>query len=201
MSFSVLQLGKILLSPAQVFAALAQSEPAPLKTFFGLTIWLLLCPPLFTLYGTTQFGWLLGVEPIRLPPSIALGISGAYLVMLLVGFFSTVAVSRWMTETYHADASMGRHVALISVVGAPLAVGSIVHIYPHAFINVLLLIPVLIWSLYLLYRGLPIVLGTGPERGMLMASSIVGYLLVAWVTLIGITVVLWSAGYGPRVGV
>jgi len=68
-------------------------------------------------------------------------------------------------------------------------------------IFVLLLIPILIWSLYLLYRGLPIVLGTGPERGMLMASAIVGYLLVAWVCLICITVVLWTAGYGPRIGV
>ena len=201
MSVSVLQLGNILLSPSRVFSSLAETEPNPWAVFFGLTIWLALCPPLFTFFGTTWFGWLLGVEPIEIPTGVALGISGAYLAMLLIGFFSTVAVSRWMTETYGANASRGRHFALISVVGSPLALGSIVHLYPHAFINVLLLIPVLIWSLYLLYRGLPIVLGTGPERGMLMASAIVGYLLVAWVSLIGITVVLWTAGYGPRLGV
>ena len=42
-------------------------------------------------------------------------------------------------------------------------------------------------------------LKTDPALGMLMASSLVAYLLVAWVTLLGITVVLWSHGIGPRV--
>jgi hypothetical protein len=36
---------------------------------------------------------------------------------------------------------------------------------------------------------------------MLMASSLIGYLLVAAVSLLGITVALWSAGLGPRLGV
>ena len=54
--------------------------------------------------------------------------------------------------------------------GAPLAVGSVVHLYPHAFINALVLVPILIWTMSLLYRGLPVVLETGPNRGMLMAS-------------------------------
>ena len=201
MRVSIFSLGRILTAPASVFAELSGDDPNPWQVFFGLTLWLLVCPPVFALLGTTRFGWLLGVEPLLLPTSVVLGISAAYLATLIFGFFSTVMISRWMTDTYAADASLGRHFALISVVGAPLAVGSIVHLYPHAFINVLTLIPALIWSLYLLYRGVPAVLGTGPERGMLMASSIVGYLLVAWVSLIGITVVLWSSGYGPRLGI
>ena len=36
---------------------------------------------------------------------------------------------------------------------------------------------------------------------MLMASSLVGYLLVAAVSLLGITVVLWGQGIGPRLGI
>jgi hypothetical protein len=60
-------------------------------------------------------------------------------------------------------------------------------------------VPVLNWTIYLLYQGLPTVLKTGPGRGMLMASALVGYLLVAWVSLIGITVVLWRLGFGPSI--
>ena len=89
---------------------------------------------------------------------------------------------------------------MITVVGAPIAVGSIVHLYPDVFINVLVLIPALLWSMYLLYRGLPIVLHTTPERGMLMSSSLIGYLLVAFVSLLGITVFLWINGIGPLYG-
>ena len=72
---------------------------------------------------------------------------------------------------------------------------------PHVFINMLVLIPALIWSLYLLYRGLPEALGIPPERGMLMASALVVYLMVAFVSLLGITVALWSGGIGPAIGV
>ena len=64
----------------------------------------------------------------------------------------------------------------------------------------LVLVPVLIWSMFLLYRGLPVVLATGPNRGMLMASALIAYLLVALVSLLGITVALWDTASGRRSG-
>jgi hypothetical protein len=198
---TLLKLGDILIRPYRVFAELAASEPDPTRGFFGLTFWLVLLPPIFTFIGTSTFGWLLGVEPITLSESIILAVSIGYFVMLGFGFVTTALASAWMARTYEADASLGTNFALVSIVGAPLAVGSVVHLYPNAFINVIVLVPVLIWTLYLLYRGLPIVLKTGPERGILMASALVAYLLVAWVSLIGITVVLWSLGLGPAMGI
>jgi hypothetical protein len=201
MSVSVLKLGEVLFAPSRVFERLARAEVAPADVFFGLTLWLALIPPVCTFIGTMRFGWLLGVEPLILPPRMVLAVSVAYFAMLLLGFMSTAFISRWMASTYQATDSLGRSFALVTIVGAPLAVGGVVHLYPHAFINVLVLVPILIWSIYLLYRGLPIVLETGPERGMLMASALVGYLLVAWVSLLGITVVLWGYGFGPNVGV
>ena len=53
----------------------------------------------------------------------------------------------------------------------------------------------------LLYRGLPVVMKIPPERGMLMSSSLVGWLLVAFVSLLGISAGLWTYGLGPSVGV
>jgi len=200
-SVSVFDLGNILLQPNRIFEQLARSEPEPTRVFFGLTLWLMLLPPLFTFIGTSNSGWLLGVEPLILSPEAVAAISLGYFAMLMIGFFSTAIISSWMAKTYGAAASIGSSFALISIVGAPLAIGSIVHLYPHAFINVLVLVPVLIWTIYLLYRGLPIVLRTGPGRGMLMASALVGYLLVAWVCLLGITVVLWRMGIGPNIGI
>ena len=82
-----------------------------------------------------------------------------------------------------------------------MVVGSVFHLFPHVFINILVLIPAVMWSMYLLYKGLPIVLKISPERGMLMASALIGYLLVAVVSLLGLTVALWSRGMGPSIGV
>ena len=92
-------------------------------------------------------------------------------------------------------------VILEGLVGAPLMLGSFIHLYPDIFINILAFVPVLVWSMYLLYSGIHVVLHTAPERGMLMASSLIGYLLVAFVSLLGITVMLWSVGIGPILGI
>lgn len=159
-------------------------------------------PPAFAYVGAMQFGWRLGaIEPMYLSASVLLGISIAYYLTLLFGFVSTALVSQWMAKTYGATGSLGIHFAMITIVGAPLIAGSIIHLYPHAFINVLVLVPVLMWSMYLLYRGLPIALKTTPEQGMLMASALIAFLLVAMVSLLGITVMLWGWGIGPTLGI
>ena len=168
--------------------------------FFGVSLWLGIAPPVFAFIGASQFGWIVGVaEPIFLSTQVLLSISLAYFAALLSGFVSAALVSQWMASTYGAERSLGAHLALITVAGAPLAFGSVAHLYPHVMINIVVLVPMLIWSLYLLYWGLPIALRTNRERGMLMASSLVAFLFVAAVSLLGLTVVLWTYGIGPRI--
>ncbi len=198
--FSISSLSMVLFRPQAVFDALAAAEPSAPKVFFGFALWLGLLPPLFAYIGTVNFGWRLGVEPVYLPQPTVLAICAAYFVALLFGFLSSAFIARWMAVTYDASQSLGRCLALMAIVGAPLAVGSVVHLYPHGFFNILVLVPVLIWCMYLLYRGLPVVLGTGPNRGMLMASALIAYLFVAFVSLLGITVALWGSGIGPLIG-
>lgn len=201
-SLPTLLMFRILFQPKTVFNELAEIQPSPVAVFFKVALWFGILPPLFAFFGTTKFGWRLGVgEPLFLSKTILVSISITYFFALLAGFISTSIVSQWMASTYGARKSLGIHFAMITIVGAPLAIGSVIHLYPDVFINILILVPVLIWSMYLLYRGLPIVLCTTPERGMLMASSLIGYFLVALVSLLGITVVLWSYGLGPPMGV
>jgi hypothetical protein len=199
--FSPLLISRLLTQPSAVFQELAGTRPGAAEVFFKLAIWLGLLPPLFAYIGATNFGWHLGAgTPLIVPQPILAGISFAYFLTLLFGFVTTALVSQWMATTYGARLSLGIHMALITIVGTPLAIGSIMHLYPHVFLNVLILVPTLIWSMYLLYRGLPIVLRIDPQRGMLMASALVAYLLVAAVSLLGLTVMLWIHGIGPRVG-
>ena len=193
---------RLFFQPKLIFSELAKLNPSSLSVFFKAALWLGVLPPIFAYIGTSKFGWRLGtVEPLFLEKEVLLSISVAYFCALLLGFLSTAIVSQWMSKTYGARNSIGVHLAMITIVGAPLAAGSIIHLYPDVFINVLVFVPAVLWSMYLLYRGLPIVLHTTPERGMLMASSLIGYLLVAFVSLLGITVVLWIYGLGPSMGV
>lgn len=193
---------RLLLQPQVVFEELSDTRPSPYSVFFRFIVWLAVIPPVFAFIGASQFGWRLGAaDPLFLSKGELLGISVGYFIALLFGFMSTAIVAQWMASTYGARHSMGIHLALVTIVAAPMIAGSVVHLYPHVFINVLVLIPTLIWSMFLLYRGLPVVLKISPERGMLMASALIGWLLVAAVSLLGITVGLWSQGIGPSIGV
>lgn len=198
----LLLLARLLFQPLATCKGLASHELSASRIFFKIAIWIGLIPPTFAFIGATIFGWQIGaVEPIFLPTSVLLGISVAYYITLLFGFVTTALVSQWMSATYGASKSLGTHFAIVTIVGAPLIIGSITHLYPHAFINILVLVPYLIWSMSLLYRGLPIALGITPEKGVLMASALIAYLLVAFVSLLGITMFLWTMGLGPELGI
>jgi len=193
---------RAIFQPSIAFKQLSMDDPSPLMVLLKYSIWLLLLPPLCSWIGAFTFGWRLGAdEPLMLPSSSLTAISVGYFLALLFGFISTVFICRWMASTYGARASLGLHFALITIVAAPLAVASITHLFPDVFLNVLILIPAMIWSMYLLYTGIPVVLEVTPEKGMLMASSLVGWLLVAAVSLLGISVGLWTMGIGPFLGV
>lgn len=191
----------VLFRPKAVFDDLALAEPSPLRVFFKFLIWFALLPPLFAYLGGKRYGWDLGAAtPLQLQDRELLTVSSLYFLVLLAFLISTAFISRWMSATYGARQSLGVHMAMVAILAAPIAFGSVIHLYPHVFINLLVLIPALIWAMYLLYAGLPIALGITPERGILMASSLVAWLLVAFVSLLGITVGLWAHGLGPSIG-
>ena len=193
---------RLLLRPAEVFVELSNTRPDPHAIFFKYLVTLALIPPVFAYIGATSFGWRLGAaEPLFLDSGALMLVSIVYFFVLLFGFVSTAVVAQWMAATYDARASMGIHFALVVIVAAPLVAGSVIHLFPDVFLNVVVLIPALIWSMYLLYKGLPVVLRISPERGMLMASALIGYLLVAAVSFLGLTVALWQRGIGPSIGV
>ena len=193
---------RLLFRPTEVFEELSETRPEPHAVFFKYVLWLAIIPPVFAYIGASNFGWRIGAaEPLFVPAGDLVVISMAYFFALLFVYVSTAIVAQWMAATYGARNSLGIHFALVTIIAAPLVVGSAMHLFPSIFLNVLVFIPTVMWSMYLLYKGLPIVLRINPEKGMLMASALIGYLLVAAVSFLGLTVALLGRGIGPSIGV
>lgn len=191
-----------LLKPSLAFNKIAKSDSYSVGLLQKTVPFLLILPPLFIWLGSTIFGWRMGAgEPIFLDNTSLVLISFSYFSVLCLGYFSTVYLAHWMGMTYGADKPLKVYFALISVVYFPLLIASIAHLYPNTFFNLIVLLPTLLWCMSLLYKGLPIALEIPPERGMLMSSSIVGWLLVGAVSILGISVGLWTIGLGPTIAV
>ena len=199
--FSLAVAPRVFFRPREVFLSLARARPSAAAVFWRYALWIGILPPLAAAVGSAVFGWRLGIgEPILFSARVAAFIGGAYFVALLAGFLVASCLTKWMAATYGAESSFGLSAGLVAVVGTPLAAGGVLHLYPQAGINLLALIPAVVWSAYLLYAGLPVVFGLDSARGMLMASAVLGCLLVAAVGLLGLTMILWVWGFGPEIG-
>ena len=71
-------------------------------------------------------------------------------------------------------------------------------LYPVLWLNMVLGIPALAYTVYLLYTGVPIMMGISEERGFLFSSAVLGVGLIAFVALLAITAILWGMGLEPR---
>jgi hypothetical protein len=191
----------VLNSPSSVFEKIASGNSEVIGAVQRLTFFLILLPPVFAWIGSTLFGWRLGGgDPLYFDATARVIISFFYADALILGYISTVLIARWMAHTYGGEnVSTESLFAFFTVVLTPICIASAAHLYPHIFFNVLVLIPSLLWAITLLYRGLPVVMKIPPERGMLMSSSLVGWLLVAFVSLLGLSAALWTYGIGPNV--
>ena len=192
----------LLTGSGQIMKKLGESDLRLAHKIQNYLLILLILPPVFSVIGGTSFGWYLGAsEPIVLTMAQSVTISILYFVALCFGFFSTVFIAHWMGQTYGVDAPIQVYLAFFTVVCAPLLIASVAHLFPHVFFNVVVMIPALIWSLLRLYTGLPVALNIPTERGMLMSSALVGWLLVAAVSLLGLSAALWTIGLGPAIRV
>lgn len=199
--FSLLLAPLVFVAPSRLFVRITQSSPSPLGVMFKYALWIGLVPPLCAFYGAGRFGWRFGVgEPISMDSGMLAAICMAYYLMLLAGFVVASLVALWMRPSYAGESTPGECFALVAVVGTPMALGGVLHLYPHAVLNVAALTPAFLWSVWLLYTGLPVVLRNGPERGMLMASSVLGFVLTALAAFMTLILTSWANGFGPSLG-
>ena len=79
----------------------------------------------------------------------------------------------------------------------PLFLVGLVQLVPEMWLNLVLGLPALAWTIALFYSGVPVMLDISEERGFLLASAVLAFGLVALVAMLVVTVLLWGAGLAP----
>ena len=156
-------------------------------------------PALAGLIGTTQIGWKIGDrETVRLTIESAAIIAALSYAAILVGVFSIGKLIHWMGQTYGAQQTLSQCIALAAYTATPLFLVGVLWVYPLLWFNLLVGLPALAYTVYLLYLGVPIMMDISPERGFLFASAVLAVGLVMLVAVLAATVILWASGFGPE---
>lgn len=148
--------------------------------------------------GTTQVGWRIGVgEPILITGDSAFAIAIIYYLALLVGVFSIGWVIHLLGKAYEVEKPLSLCIALAAYAATPLFLIGLMEVYPVLWLNMLLGLPALAYTVYLLYSGLPIMMEISAERGFLYSSAVLAVGLISLVALLAMTALLWGMGLQP----
>lgn len=189
----------LFISPTKEWHAIREKLEHNSCQYVMLVFILALIPPVCGYIGTTQFGWKIGTAaPVKLTQGSAVTISVAYYFAIVVGIFMMGYVIQWMGKTYVKNVGLSESVALATFVAVPLLLVGLFELYPVLWVNFIIGLLALAYSVYLLYSGLPILLDIPKEKGFLYASAIMGFGLVALVGLLVVTALIWGVGLEPR---
>ena len=155
-------------------------------------------PPIAGYIGTTQVGWhIVTAEVHRLTHQSALWIAILSYLTILVAVFTIGKMIHWMGQTYGTKQPLSQCIALAAYTATPLFLIGVMLLYPVLWLNLLIGLVALAYTVYLLYLGVPIVMSVTKERGFLFSSAVLAVGLVALVAVLAATVILWDIGIGP----
>ena len=189
----------LLVRPSAQWRTVADLPESTLRTLVLYPCFMAILPAVAWYYGTTHVGWTVGDhgETIRLTTESARQICILfYLTMVacvaIIGFFI-----HWMSETYGAESSMTRGVVIAGLTATPLFIAGLVGFYPLLWLDMLVGVTAISWSVYLMYLGIPIVMNIPEERGFLFSSAVLAIAMVILICLMVGSVILWDFGAAP----
>ncbi len=185
-------------NPKAGWTAIRERHYSVFECYTRHTLILALIPALAGFVGTSQIGWQIGTsEVVRLTASSALRIAVLYYLAMLVAVYSVGWVIHWMGKTYGADQPFSQCLVLASFTATPLFLIGIMQLYPILWLNLVLGLPALGYTVYIFYTGVPIVMQIPEERGFLFSSAVMAFGLVALVAMLAASAILWGIGIGP----
>lgn len=189
----------LLVSPRKQWHTIAELPEGRFRSLLILPILLAIIPAVAWYYGTTVVGWTVGEfgQPVRLTQASALQICVLFYLAMIVCIGGIGYMVHWMADTYGADSSLIKGWVLAGMTATPMLFAGAVGFYPVLWLDMLVGVAAVSWSVYLLYLGIPIIMGISKERGFLFSSAVLAIAMVTLICLMVGSVILWDLGAAP----
>ncbi len=185
-------------NPKSGWESIHRHDYSIVGVLLGHTLLFALLPAISGYYGTSQVGWQIGTgEVVRMTAGSAGKIAVLYYLAMVFAVLTVGWMIHWMGKTYGADQPLSQCVALATFTVTPLFLVGIAQANPILWLNLVLGLPALAYTSYLFFTGVPVMMEIPEERGFLFSSAVMAFGLVALVSMMVVTVLLWGAGLAP----
>ncbi len=189
---------KLFTNPRAGWDAIHRYDYSIIGCLFGHTLLFALLPAVAGYYGTSQVGWQIGAgEVVRITAESAGKIAVLYYLAMVFAVLTVGWTIRWMGQTYGANQPLSQCVAKSTFAVTPMFLVGIAQANPILWLNLVLGLPALAYTTYLLFSGVPVMMEISEERGFLFSAAVLAFGLVALVAMMVVTVLLWGAGFAP----
>lgn len=189
----------MLFRPENEWAAIKREKPTPIAVYSTYILILAVIGPACAYYGTTDAGWTIGNRLIMLTPDSAAQLVILTYLAMLAGSFALSYGINWMASTFGAaeEQNGNNAIALAAYSLTPMYVAGLTLLYPDPWFNAMVLLLAASYGAWLMWKGVPVVMGMSKEQSMVYCGGILTLALVLLVSTLAATGLLWSFGFGP----
>ena len=190
---------QLIFSPREAWINIRDKDCSIARCYLSYLMIVAAIAPVSGFIGTTTTGWQIGDgDVVRLSTQSALLIAIIYYLAVLASVFIISLAIRWIGKTYGCDISLTQGVKLTTYAATPILLVGIVELYPALWLNLMVGLPALGYTIYLLYSGVPILFEMSANRGFLLSSALIAIGLVSLVSLLGAMTFFWDWGFAPQ---
>ena len=188
----------VIFHPKVQWQSIAERQSFPLVGSVFYTALLACVPAVAWYYGTTAIGWKVGDgEVIKLTENSAAVIIGLFYLTMVASICAVGYMIHWMSKTYGTDSSTAKGIAVAGISATPLFLAGVIGFVPVYGLDLLIGVAAVSYAVYLLYLGIPMVMGIPAERGFLFSSAVIAFCMVILMVIMGGSVILWDLGAAP----
>ncbi|WP_323752811.1 Yip1 family protein [Marinobacter sp.] len=186
--------------PGQEWASIRKEHESPMKLYVAYVLALAAIAPICAYISTAHFGWTVGNERlIKLTEISAIQLSVLTYAAMLVGVFALGYAINWMAKTYGGKEEHvpSNGMALAAYSCTPMFLAGFALLYPVPWFNAFVFLVAAAYSAWLMYDGLPIVMGIDKDRAVMYGGALLTVALVILVSTRVGSVIIWNLGVGP----
>lgn len=174
----------IILTPKTEWPVIAEESDSVGSVFTGYAMPLAAIGPIFGALGMLVFSSLLGAGLVHIGAGLGIGIAVIGFVMALISVFVLGLITNALASTFGGTANQGQAIKLAIYSSTASWIGGLFGFIP--FLGGLIAFAAWLYSIYLLYTGLPVMMKAPAEKAVgytvvIIIAAILLWLLVSFV--------------------